>query len=162
MKMSFYSHANKTHLHKKGFAPSLVLKVRVLETWKWPIALSQGINRCCTHSLSGCFPSSLQSHSQKRPYLNFTDYVSDQHEHSTWIYSNARHNECRPLTSSEGLGFTGLLLGSIPAALSWSSPRRVRRRSAASFPKQRLVIERRLLLQIISRVRLNSLLIYFA
>ena len=30
MKMIFYSHADKTHLHKKGFALSLVLKVRVL------------------------------------------------------------------------------------------------------------------------------------
>ena len=31
MKIIFYSHANKTHFHKKGFALSLVLKVRVLE-----------------------------------------------------------------------------------------------------------------------------------
>ena len=30
MKMIFHSHANKTHFHKKGFALSLVLKVRVL------------------------------------------------------------------------------------------------------------------------------------
>ena len=36
MKMNFYSHVNKTHFHKKGFALSLVLKVRVLGTWKWP------------------------------------------------------------------------------------------------------------------------------
>ena len=32
MKMNFYSHVNKTHFHKKGFALSLVLKVRVLVT----------------------------------------------------------------------------------------------------------------------------------
>ena len=31
MKMSYYSHTNKTHLHTEGFARSLVLKVRVLE-----------------------------------------------------------------------------------------------------------------------------------
>ena len=31
MKIIFYSHANKTHFHKEGFALSLVLKVRVLE-----------------------------------------------------------------------------------------------------------------------------------
>ena len=31
MKIIFYSHANKTHFHKKGCAPSLILKVRVLE-----------------------------------------------------------------------------------------------------------------------------------
>ena len=31
MKIILYSHANKTHFHKKGFALSLVLKVRVLK-----------------------------------------------------------------------------------------------------------------------------------
>ena len=31
MKMIFYSQANKTHSHKKGFALSLVLKVRAFE-----------------------------------------------------------------------------------------------------------------------------------
>ena len=36
-KMSLYSHENKTHFHKKGFALSLVLEVRVLPTLKWPI-----------------------------------------------------------------------------------------------------------------------------
>ena len=37
MKMIFHSHANKTHFHKKGCAPSLILKVRVFGTRKWPI-----------------------------------------------------------------------------------------------------------------------------
>ena len=32
MKMSFYSHANDTHFHKKGFSLSLVFKVRVFVT----------------------------------------------------------------------------------------------------------------------------------
>ena len=32
MKMSFYSHANDTHFHKKGFSHSLVFKVRVFVT----------------------------------------------------------------------------------------------------------------------------------
>ena len=32
-----HSHANKTHFHKKGCAPSLILKVRVGGTRKWPI-----------------------------------------------------------------------------------------------------------------------------
>ena len=31
MEIVFHSHANKTHFHKKGCAPSLILKVRVLE-----------------------------------------------------------------------------------------------------------------------------------
>ena len=38
MKMSFYSHANKTHFpHNKGFALSLTLTVRVFGTRQWPI-----------------------------------------------------------------------------------------------------------------------------
>ena len=32
MDITFHSHANKTHFHKKGCAPSLILKVRVLES----------------------------------------------------------------------------------------------------------------------------------
>ena len=35
--MSFHSHANKTHFHKKGCALGLILKVRVFGTRKWPI-----------------------------------------------------------------------------------------------------------------------------
>ena len=35
--MTFYYHANRTHFHKKGLAPGLVLKVRVFGTRKWPI-----------------------------------------------------------------------------------------------------------------------------
>ena len=34
MEIIFHSHANKTHFHKKGCAPSLILKVRVLGTRK--------------------------------------------------------------------------------------------------------------------------------
>ena len=37
MEMIFYSHANKTHFHKKGCALDLFLKVRVFGTRKWPI-----------------------------------------------------------------------------------------------------------------------------
>ena len=39
MKMIF-NDANKTHFHNKGFALSLVLKVRVFGTQKWPILKS--------------------------------------------------------------------------------------------------------------------------
>ena len=35
MEIVFHSHANKTHFHKKGCAPSLILKVRVFGTRKW-------------------------------------------------------------------------------------------------------------------------------
>ena len=37
MEIIFHSHANKTHFHVKGCAPSLILKVRVFGTRKWPI-----------------------------------------------------------------------------------------------------------------------------
>ena len=40
MKMNFHSHTYKTHFHKKGFALSLVLKVRDFGTRKWPIRWS--------------------------------------------------------------------------------------------------------------------------
>ena len=40
MEIIFHSHANKTHFHKKGCAPSLILKVRVFGTRKWPIYLA--------------------------------------------------------------------------------------------------------------------------
>ena len=39
MEMIFHSHANKTHFHKKGCVPSLILKVKVFGTQKWPIVL---------------------------------------------------------------------------------------------------------------------------
>ena len=38
MKMSFHSHANKTHFPIKGFALDLALKQRQNATRKWPIA----------------------------------------------------------------------------------------------------------------------------
>ena len=38
MEIIFDSHTNKIHFHKKGCAPSLILKVRVFGTRKWPIA----------------------------------------------------------------------------------------------------------------------------
>ena len=36
MKMIFNYHGNKTHFHNRGFALSLVLKVRFFGTRKWP------------------------------------------------------------------------------------------------------------------------------
>ena len=39
VKMIFYSHANKTHFHKKGFTLSLVWKVRIFGTWKFYVSL---------------------------------------------------------------------------------------------------------------------------
>ena len=45
MKMIFYSQANKTHFHKKGFALSLVLKVRAFGTQTWPIGSFLYLNK---------------------------------------------------------------------------------------------------------------------
>ena len=39
MEIIFHSRANKTHFHKKGCAPSLILKVRVFGTRKWLIVI---------------------------------------------------------------------------------------------------------------------------
>ena len=41
MKMIFNYHANKTYFHNKGFALSLVLKVRFFGTRKWPISVGK-------------------------------------------------------------------------------------------------------------------------
>ena len=37
MEMSFHSHVNKTHFHKKGCALGLILKVRLFKSRKWSI-----------------------------------------------------------------------------------------------------------------------------
>ena len=44
MEIVFHSHANKTHFHKKGCAPSLSLKVTVFGTRKWPITLMHQVD----------------------------------------------------------------------------------------------------------------------
>ena len=44
MEIIFHSHVNKTHFHKKGYASSLILKVRVFGTRKWPIGTIEKIN----------------------------------------------------------------------------------------------------------------------
>ena len=68
----WYSHANKIQIHKKGFALSLVLKVRVFVTQKWPIAgKEQKVWQQHTKNTAAKrlrmlrvehFPSSLRSH----------------------------------------------------------------------------------------------------
>ena len=37
MEIIFHSHTNITHFHKNGCAPSLIFKVKVFGTRKWPI-----------------------------------------------------------------------------------------------------------------------------
>ena len=48
MKMSFHSHADKTHFHIKSFARSLALKKRHKTIRKWPNEGRGGINQGCT------------------------------------------------------------------------------------------------------------------
>ena len=50
MKMVFYCDANKTHFHNKGFALSLVLKVRFFGTRKWPMA-TNFTNKCAARAM---------------------------------------------------------------------------------------------------------------
>ena len=45
VEMSFNYDANKTHFHNKGFALSLVLKVKLFGPRKWPIVGFP--NHCC-------------------------------------------------------------------------------------------------------------------
>ena len=52
MEMTFHSHTNKTHFHKKGCALGLILKVRVFGTRKWPI-LPILVHACVTDPYSG-------------------------------------------------------------------------------------------------------------
>ena len=47
----FHSHANKTHFHKKDCAPSLIFKVRVFGTRKWPIGFVNGLFASCNSGL---------------------------------------------------------------------------------------------------------------
>ena len=56
VKMIFNYDANKTHFHDKGFALSLVLKVRFFGTWKRPWFLSGLWAPHITHCLVQSFP----------------------------------------------------------------------------------------------------------
>ena len=54
--MTFYSHANKTHFHNRGWVLGLILKVRVLGTRRWPIIKYQApkIGRALPLFLRAC------------------------------------------------------------------------------------------------------------
>ena len=71
-KMIFYSHANKTHYHKKGWALGLILKVRVFETQKWPIIDIIGFRvACMNESNETCFKLE-----ELRRYIHFQDMTT--------------------------------------------------------------------------------------
>ena len=49
MKMSFHSHADKTHFHMKGFAPGLAFKHRHKTIRKWPVLCIFRLIKQVTH-----------------------------------------------------------------------------------------------------------------
>ena len=53
MEIVFHSHTNKTYFHKKGCSPSLILKVRVFGTRKWPIKPLPPSNKGFTEGFRG-------------------------------------------------------------------------------------------------------------
>ena len=54
LEMIFHSHANKTHFHKKSCALSLILKMRVFGTRKWPIvSIIFGVISLCSEIVGG-------------------------------------------------------------------------------------------------------------
>ena len=69
MKMIFNYYANKTHFHNKGFALSLVLKVRFFGTRKWPIFRAVFDSRS-----SFFFPERPEPHRNACYAATFRDY----------------------------------------------------------------------------------------
>ena len=55
MKMIFNYDANKTHFHNKGFALSLVLKVRFFGTRKWPTGFCIASRKVCAARMGMVF-----------------------------------------------------------------------------------------------------------
>ena len=82
--MIFYSHANKTYFHKKGFALSLVLKVRDFGTQKWPI-------------LTNLVPSPFSApfHLRLRPDIFESAYF--------FFYTNCSSHHTKPVNLDSGL-----------------------------------------------------------
>ena len=72
MKMIFNYYANISHFHNKGFALSLVLKVRFFGTRKWPILWSR--RELGIRWDSPQFPRSILSHSVFAP--SFPSFVA--------------------------------------------------------------------------------------
>ena len=73
MEMILYSHANKTHFHKKDCALGLILKVRVFGTRKWPIKLESQHWGRREEVLSGKRSISwLSRHDMKNPQFQST------------------------------------------------------------------------------------------
>ena len=68
MEIIFHSHANKTHFHKKGCAPGLILKVRVFGTRKWPFYFPFSKKFSCTRIVLLFSPVHMYSFSNRNGY----------------------------------------------------------------------------------------------
>ena len=77
--MNFYSHLNKIHFHKKGFALSLVLKVIVLWTWKWLIGVCFSLRFWSTRDK--VYPEEHSAKSSVCPFDTLLSVIS------FWIHS---------------------------------------------------------------------------
>ena len=81
MKITFYSHANKTHLHSKGFALSPVFKVRVSGSGNGLFTMPRNLHSKC--ALIGASGMSHTCH-------EYTQTDSSEHPHQSYHWQKIR------------------------------------------------------------------------
>ena len=86
MEIIFNSRANKTHLHKKGCAPSLILKVRVFGTRKWLIVIKHW-SLMRSHCLFKRVPSFRLK--ERRIHIGRIDFSPDELPSSVFLPPSA-------------------------------------------------------------------------
>ena len=91
MKMIFNYDANKTHFHNKGFALSLVLKVRFFGTRKWPIVVL-------------CYDSCVYEFIFESSDLLLEDETGE----TSYDYGNTAKHPLSESIKREGIGLTKL------------------------------------------------------
>ena len=79
MEIIFHSHANKTYFHKKSCAPSLILKVRVFGTRKWPVSVSS-LDRAAKKKKKSAFQN-LPSQIRQSTSVAFTKKTAEKNGH---------------------------------------------------------------------------------
>ena len=95
MEMTFHSHANKTHFHKKGWAFGLILKGRVLGTRKWPIRMKGNSKSISGNSLSPLGAQNKDLALLRQRYPLGLDYVCEAQAKEFKAISSL--TECAPL-----------------------------------------------------------------
>ena len=88
MKMSFHSHADKTHFHMKGFARGLALKKRHKTIQKWPT--DEQFRTHSPQALVGRWPESLRILGTKLPDWR------DEAKGSTQVHCDTESKEKEP------------------------------------------------------------------